>query len=78
MKLTRRETLTLAALTGAALAGLPSIAFAKEGDKYAADDEAVETLEYVQKINDDQTVPEWVGRGDVVAIVGEDLTVSTL
>lgn len=32
MKLTRRDTLTLAALTGAALAGLPSIAFAKEGD----------------------------------------------
>jgi hypothetical protein len=32
VKLTRRETLTLAALTGAALAGLPSIAFAKEGD----------------------------------------------
>ena len=32
MKLTRRDTLTLAALTGATLAGLPSIAFAKEGD----------------------------------------------
>lgn len=32
MKLTRRDTLTLAALTGAALAGLPSIALAKEGD----------------------------------------------
>ena len=32
MKLTRRDTLTLAALTGAGLAGLPSIALAKEGD----------------------------------------------
>ena len=32
MKLTRRDTLTLAALTGAALAGLPSVTFAKEGD----------------------------------------------
>lgn len=32
MKLTRRDTLTLAAMTAAGLAGLPSIAFAKEGD----------------------------------------------
>jgi protein-disulfide isomerase len=32
VKLTRRDSLTLAALMGAALAGLPSIAFAKEGD----------------------------------------------
>ena len=37
-----------------------STAFAKEGDKYSADDEAVETLEYFQKINDDQTMPKSV------------------
>ncbi len=37
-----------------------STAFAKEGDKYAGDDKAVETLEYFQKINDDQTMPKSV------------------
>jgi alpha-1,4-digalacturonate transport system substrate-binding protein len=37
-----------------------STAFAKEGDKYAADDAAVETLEYFQKINDDKTMPKSV------------------
>ena len=37
-----------------------SSAFAKEGDKYAGDSKAVETLEYFQKINDDQTMPKSV------------------
>jgi alpha-1,4-digalacturonate transport system substrate-binding protein len=37
-----------------------STAFAKEGDKYAADDAAVETLEYFKKINDDKTMPKSV------------------
>ncbi|KQR02858.1 sugar ABC transporter substrate-binding protein [Arthrobacter sp. Leaf141] len=37
-----------------------STAFAKEGDKYAADDKAVETLEYFAKINDDKTMPKSV------------------
>lgn len=37
-----------------------STAFAKEGGKYAADDKAVETLEYFAKINDDQTMPKSV------------------
>jgi alpha-1,4-digalacturonate transport system substrate-binding protein len=37
-----------------------STAFAKKGDKYAADDEAVQTLEYFRKINDDKTMPKSV------------------
>jgi alpha-1,4-digalacturonate transport system substrate-binding protein len=37
-----------------------SSAFAKDGDKYAGDSKAVETLEYFQKINDDQTMPKSV------------------
>ena len=37
-----------------------STAFAKEGDKYSSDDEAVQTLEYFQKINDDKTMPKSV------------------
>jgi alpha-1,4-digalacturonate transport system substrate-binding protein len=37
-----------------------STAFAKDGDKYAGDDEAVQTLEYFQKINDDKTMPKSV------------------
>ncbi len=37
-----------------------SSAFAKEGDKYVGDDEAVETLEYFQKINDDLIMPKSV------------------
>lgn len=37
-----------------------STAFAREGDKYTSDDEAVQTLEYFQKINDDKTMPKSV------------------
>ena len=37
-----------------------STAFAKEGDKYTSDDEAVQTLEYFKKINDDKTMPKSV------------------
>jgi alpha-1,4-digalacturonate transport system substrate-binding protein len=37
-----------------------STAFAKEGDKYAGDSKAVETLDYFRKINDDQTMPKSV------------------
>jgi alpha-1,4-digalacturonate transport system substrate-binding protein len=37
-----------------------STAFAKQGDKYASDDEAVQTLEYFRKINDDKTMPKSV------------------
>ncbi len=37
-----------------------STAFAKDGDKYAADDQAVETLEYFSKLNDDKIMPRSV------------------
>ena len=37
-----------------------STAFAKDGDKYAGDDEAVQTMEYFRKINDDKTMPKSV------------------
>jgi alpha-1,4-digalacturonate transport system substrate-binding protein len=37
-----------------------SSAFAKDGDKYTSDDEAVQTLEYFRKINDDKTMPKSV------------------
>jgi alpha-1,4-digalacturonate transport system substrate-binding protein len=37
-----------------------STAFAKDGDKYTSDDEAVQTLEYFKKINDDKTMPKSV------------------
>ncbi len=37
-----------------------SNAFAKEGDKYTSDEQAVETLEYFNKLNDDATMPKSV------------------
>jgi alpha-1,4-digalacturonate transport system substrate-binding protein len=47
-----------------------STAFAKEGDKYAVDDDAVTTLEYFKKINDDKTMPKsvWLSGEDGYAM----------